>query len=264
MQTVELSTPRKTMNTSIKVIHIVSEQIFLTQPFLQVMEKETGLPCRGSPQWPRESAGIGSPGGETLILVDALSSFFQQRSSTCQSKGFDPPGASPYLFINFGNSHPLQPEELKKGLKGVFYEGDSIVGICKGVNAILKGDLWFPRKLLAKWVQQAFNPEDAKNNGSQPNIGNEDLLISTIFQTRVDSIQQEVVKKTEAILTKREKEILVAVASGASNEEIAQKFFISLHTAKKHLNNIYKKINVQSRLQAALWVTDNFQSENSE
>ncbi len=248
----------------IKAIHIISEQIFLTQTLLQVIEKETGLPCRGSPQWPRESAGIRDPGGETLILVDAQSTFFQEKCSSGQSKRFDPPGGSPYLFINFENGHPLQPLDLAKGLRGVFYDGDSIIAICKGVNAVLLGDLWFPRKLLGNWVLQTFNSKESLNIGSPITNEKNDLLISTIFEARVDAIQQEVGEKTQAVLTKREKEILVAVASGSSNEEIAQKYYISLHTAKKHLNNIYKKINVQSRLQAALWVTDNFQTESSE
>ncbi len=53
-------------------------------------------------------------------------------------------------------------------------------------------------------------------------------------------------------LTQREQEILSYVAKGASNAQIAQKLFVKDTTIKTHLNNIYKKLNVASRVQATL------------
>lgn len=60
-----------------------------------------------------------------------------------------------------------------------------------------------------------------------------------------------------ANLTSREKEILTRIASGASNREIADALFISHHTVKTHIYNIYKKIKVPNRFQAALWIAEN-------
>ncbi len=58
-------------------------------------------------------------------------------------------------------------------------------------------------------------------------------------------------------LTQREKEILDLIATGFSNQQIADELFISPHTVKTHLHNIFKKINVKRRLQAALWAAQN-------
>ena len=58
-------------------------------------------------------------------------------------------------------------------------------------------------------------------------------------------------------LTPREREILDLIASGFSNQQIADTLFISPHTVKTHLHNIFKKINVKRRLQAALWAAEN-------
>ena len=59
------------------------------------------------------------------------------------------------------------------------------------------------------------------------------------------------------ILTHREIEILSLLAVGAKNEEIADKLYISTNTVKTHIYNIFKKINVTNRLQAALWAAKN-------
>jgi ATP/maltotriose-dependent transcriptional regulator MalT len=58
---------------------------------------------------------------------------------------------------------------------------------------------------------------------------------------------------TKALLAWREREVLVGIASGASDEEIAKKLNISLKEIKADINNIYKKLNAPNRLQAVLW-----------
>ena len=63
--------------------------------------------------------------------------------------------------------------------------------------------------------------------------------------------------KEQSVLTRRESEILAHLAVGATNQEISDKLCISPHTVKTHLYNIYKKINVPNRLQAALWAAKN-------
>jgi LuxR family maltose regulon positive regulatory protein len=52
-------------------------------------------------------------------------------------------------------------------------------------------------------------------------------------------------------LTPRELDVLQHLAAGDSNREIAGKLFITVRTVKKHAGNIYGKLNVQNRTQAA-------------
>lgn len=52
-------------------------------------------------------------------------------------------------------------------------------------------------------------------------------------------------------LTKRENEVLGMVACGKCNKEIAQHLQISVATIQNHLQNLYKKLNVRNRTEAA-------------
>jgi DNA-binding NarL/FixJ family response regulator len=54
----------------------------------------------------------------------------------------------------------------------------------------------------------------------------------------------------ESSLTRREFEILEMLSNGFSYREMADKLFISTATAKTHINNIYKKLQVNNKIQA--------------
>ncbi|MGW3009496.1 response regulator [Streptomyces sp. NPDC001219] len=54
-------------------------------------------------------------------------------------------------------------------------------------------------------------------------------------------------------LTPREEEVAVLVAGGLSNTEIGQELFISLATAKSHLANLQRKLQVRNRVGIAAW-----------
>jgi DNA-binding NarL/FixJ family response regulator len=54
-------------------------------------------------------------------------------------------------------------------------------------------------------------------------------------------------------LTEREVEVLVAVAAGGSNRDVAASLTISEATVRRHLANIYVKLGVSTRTAAAAW-----------
>jgi LuxR family maltose regulon positive regulatory protein len=57
-------------------------------------------------------------------------------------------------------------------------------------------------------------------------------------------------------LTEREEEILELLAQGKSNQEIADALVLAVGTVKKHLNNVYGKLNVHSRTAAVARARD--------
>ena len=58
------------------------------------------------------------------------------------------------------------------------------------------------------------------------------------------------------VYSKRELEILRLIGEGCTNQEIAERLVITLHTVKKHSSNIYSKLGVRSRTQAVAKARD--------
>lgn len=54
-------------------------------------------------------------------------------------------------------------------------------------------------------------------------------------------------------LTSREMEVLLLIAQGKTNQDIAEELFISLKTVKVHVSNILAKLDVQDRTQAVIY-----------
>ena len=98
---------------------------------------------------------------------------------------------------------------------------------------------------MAKLLQRA----KAKNhNGNHAAYVNQILAAFPVTQTpRTIAPQSQLAEP----LTQREIEVLSMLAQGLSNKEIATRLIISAHTVKHHTLNIYQKLEVHSRRQAA-------------
>lgn len=70
-------------------------------------------------------------------------------------------------------------------------------------------------------------------------------------------VARDVDKEKIESLTRRELEVLIQVANGMFNKEIATVLNISERTVKNHISNIFKKIEVSDRTQAAVFAIRN-------
>ncbi|MBD3273909.1 MAG: winged helix-turn-helix transcriptional regulator [Candidatus Marinimicrobia bacterium] len=77
------------------------------------------------------------------------------------------------------------------------------------------------------------------------------FLIKLMTLIEVSTPVTESQSPKEEILSDRELEVLNCLAQGMTNSEIADSLFISLNTVRTHTKNIYDKLNVHSRTQAA-------------
>lgn len=71
------------------------------------------------------------------------------------------------------------------------------------------------------------------------------------------SLQPVTASRASEVLTSREHDILLLLAQGMSNEEIARELVVEVSTVKSHLARMLPKPGVRSRLQAVVWAYQN-------
>ena len=164
---------------------------------------------------------------KSLILWDAMGTDLKTCLSKISENKRIKQGQEQVCIFNIQGNGDTEEEDLIYGMKGIFYMEDSIAQFAKGIQAIFEGELWLPRKMMMHYIittqQQHFLADECADKH----------------------------------LTHREIEILTMIAHGASNSMIAENLYISPHTVKTHIYNIFKKIEVPNRLQAAFWAIKN-------
>ncbi len=74
---------------------------------------------------------------------------------------------------------------------------------------------------------------------------------------RLPAAPQREAPRERAQLSQREREIIILIAQGYKNKEIAEKMFITEQTVKNHLHNVFDKLGVSDRLELALYAIHN-------
>ena len=79
------------------------------------------------------------------------------------------------------------------------------------------------------------------------------IALKTLNLLRNPNLQNSIPQETETIkLTKRETEILIQLSKGLNYNAISENLIISPSTVRKHIENIYKKLQVHSKMEAVL------------
>jgi len=208
-------------------IYIVGPRRLQNELMAFFLEQHTGVECTVKEELSHVNATDDSGSSPPkLVLVEC----FEKDPNICLGRleKVDKAILSGHMLAIF-NVPPDQGVEEKAvalGVRGVFYDNDPIEQFSKGIGAVFDGELWVSREILTRYVMR-------------------------------DRQQGGVSRQEETVLTTREIEILTMISAGEKNEKIAEKLCISPNTVKTHIYNIFKKIDVPNRLQAALWAAKN-------
>lgn len=115
-------------------------------------------------------------------------------------------------------------DALTIGAEGYLLKAIHPKDLLAGIKLIHKGGTLLPQDLAKLLVQQINNPEvSSSTTGNSQNYD----------------------------LTEREVDVLECLAHGLSNKQIAERLFLSEGTVKNYISNIYHKLDVKDRIQAA-------------
>lgn len=90
-------------------------------------------------------------------------------------------------------------------------------------------------------------------NAIRSTYNGESILEPEVTGKMMERLTQKKVHQLHDDLTNREHEILMLIAQGYSNQEIADALFITLKTVKTHVSNILAKLEVEDRTQATIY-----------
>ena len=124
---------------------------------------------------------------------------------------------------------------IKDGARGIILKHAASEFLIKGIRKVFEGELWADTSTMTQVVES----------------------LSRKYRGERDS------ERDKRELSHREKEVVALIASGCRNKEIASKLFISEQTVKTHLSNIFQKLEINDRLELALYAMRNGLVEGS-
>ncbi len=84
-------------------------------------------------------------------------------------------------------------------------------------------------------------------------VGGQSVLEPEVTTKMMSKMRSQQTRQLHDELTTREMEVLLLMAQGKANQEIADDLFIALKTVKTHVSNILSKLDVQDRTQAVIY-----------
>lgn len=116
------------------------------------------------------------------------------------------------------------------GAMGVVLKEDAAELLLKAIEKVYKGEAWLDRLTLGNLLWQ---------------MANHDVSPPDPQTTKISS------------LTDRERQVILLIAEGLKNRQIAERLFISPTTVTHHLSSIYSKLGVSDRLELVIYAFTN-------
>lgn len=126
------------------------------------------------------------------------------------------------------------------------------------VTSFLDDDKVYPA-LEAGAISYILKTSNAKRiaNAIRDTLKGQTVLEPEVTTKMMQKMRTGTAHKLHDELTERELEILLLLAKGKTNQDIADELFIALKTVKTHVSNLLAKLEVQDRTQAVIYAFKN-------
>jgi DNA-binding NarL/FixJ family response regulator len=140
----------------------------------------------------------------------------------------DVPGSPPVLVLTTFDDDEMLSGALRAGAAGFLLKDSSADDLIRAVRTVAAGDSWLDPAVTGR--------------------------VLSSYRTSTQSAPAAA--DADDALTAREREVLVAMAAGRSNSEIAADLFISELTVKSHIGRIFTKLGLRDRPAAIVYAYD--------
>ncbi len=119
---------------------------------------------------------------------------------------------------------------IRAGAAGFILKDQAPEQLATAVRTVARGEAILGPRAIARLLAEFVRPSSGSNSASSKLLGT---------------------------LTKREHDVLLHVAQGLGNDEIAEALYVSVATVKTHVSNLLMKLNIENRVQAVVWAYEN-------
>jgi len=140
-------------------------------------------------------------------------------------------------------------ELIRRGVCGIVGRRATPDILRKSVQAIGSGEYWITRRVVGKILEQV------RTTPTPRSIEAEQADRTLSHRANPDAMISQDAATNRYNLTRREMQMVRALAEGMTNRDIAADFGISESTVKHHLTSIFDKVGVSSRLELATFAT---------
>lgn len=134
------------------------------------------------------------------------------------------------LVLTGSRDSETHQQAAQLGAMGVVLKEDAADLLLKAIEKVYKGEAWIDRLTMGNLLWQMSNQD----------------------KTSVDPQTKRI-----SSLTERERQVIVLIAQGLKNRQIAERLFISPTTVTHHLSSIYSKLGVSDRLELVIYAFAN-------
>jgi NarL family two-component system response regulator LiaR len=198
---------------------IVDDHELVRQGFIAMMSVEPNLDVVGEAADGVEAVELARSLQPDVILLDLAMPRKDGIEATREIRT-DNPNARILIITSFAEDEKVY-QAVKAGALGYLLKDSSPEALMRAIDAVYEGRLSLHPDIALKLIEELNRPLD------QP--------------------------PTEDPLTEREEEVLILVAKGLSNKEIAERLVVTERTVSAHVSNLLGKLHLANRTQAALY-----------
>jgi two-component system, NarL family, response regulator LiaR len=208
--------------TAIKVL-VCDDHPIVREGIVAILETQPDIEVIGEVTDGSEAVTRVAEGGVDVVLMDLAMAQMDGAEATRRIRALDQPAR--VLVLTAFDTDERILEAVQAGAQGYLLKGAKPAEIFDAVRIVHSGGALL-QPAVANSLLRALNSASKAAAAPTPTGPN---------------IEQ---------LTEREREVLVLIAKGLRNKEIADTLFISERTVKFHANALYQKLNVTSRTEA--------------
>ena len=200
---------------------IADDHALIREGIKQILELEEDIHVVGEANNGEEAFELASKLEPDIILLDIN---MPKTNGIEALRRFKDMGiTSKVIILTIHEDREYILKTLKLGANGYMLKDSSANSLIEGIRRVAKGE---------NYIQSS--------------------VADLVSASSDDSMEDKSIEQINS-LTNREYEVLMLIAEGLNNKDIAERLYISEKTVKNHVSNIFKKLELNDRVQAAIF-----------